>query len=205
MNNNQISSIVRLILNFVSGAIIAWSASKSQPAKDFIGYVVQFINGPDCIAAAMTFVAWLWGHVTHATPPAPPSSPTGSASKIPLFLALCLVLPVASLSTTGCKSSPQAVTYQTAGTISVTVESALKAYDVFASQGKTTTAQNAAVKSAYEKYQAAFVVVCDAGAVYAATGSTNAPAAAALQTAILNASQTVTDLVNLIRSFGVAI
>jgi len=43
-----------------------------------------------------------------------------------------------------------------------------------------------------------------AGAIYAATGSTNSPAAsAALQTAIVNANTTISDLVNLIRTFGV--
>ena len=138
------------------------------------------------------------------TPADKPSSPTGSASKLPL-IAFLLVLPLATLST-GCQSTPQAVTYQAAATTSVTVEAALHAYNAFAAAGKTTVEQNLAVKAAFLKYQAAFAIVCDAGAVYAATGTTNAPAAsAALQTAIVNANATISDLVNLVRTFGVKI
>ena len=106
----------------------------------------------------------------------------------------------------GCKSTPQAITYQTVATTSVTVETALKAYNVFAAQGKTTVAQNQAVKAAYIKYQAAFAVVCDAGAIYSFTSQTNAPAASlAVQQAIVNANRTMSDLITLIRSMGVQI
>lgn len=128
----------------------------------------------------------------------PPQAPT----KITLLLALLL----AGIYAAGCASTPQRAAYQAAGTASISVETALHAYDVFAAQGKTTPAQNAAVKAAYLKYQAAFAVVCDAGAVYAASGQTNAPAiGAALQTAIINANNTIADLINLIRACGVQI
>ena len=136
------------------------------------------------------------------TPSEKPTS-NGSASKLPLILLVALLaLPLAF--SAGCKSSPQAVTYQAAATSSVTVEAALHAYNAFAAAGKTTVAQNQAVKAAFLKYQAAFAVVCDAGAIYAATGSTNGTgASAALQTAIVNANATLADLVNLIKTFGV--
>jgi len=204
MNNNQIASLVRLLLNTLSGAILAWTASKSQPAKDLAGYLVQFINGPDALALVCSGVAWLWGHLTHSAP-----NPTGGGSKtggVGLLVSLGVASVLLLSGLTGCQTTAQQATYQAAGTASVTVEAALHAYDVFAAQGKTTPAQNAAVKAAYEKYQSAFAVVCDAGAVYASTVTTNAPAAsAALQTAIVNANQTISDLVNLIRSFGVTI
>jgi hypothetical protein len=64
------------------------------------------------------------------------------------------------------------------------------------------------VKAAYEKYQAAFLVACDIGAAYAATaGPTNGAGAtgAALATAEANAGNELTDLLNLVRSFGVKI
>ena len=105
---------------------------------------------------------------------------------------------------TGCKSTPQVITYQTVATTGVTVENAIKAYNVFAKAGSTTVAQNLAVKDAYERYQKAFAVVCDLGAIYAATSGTNAPAAsAALQQAIVTANQTMADLFILIKSTGV--
>lgn len=138
------------------------------------------------------------------TPSEKPAS-NGSASKLPLILLVALLALPLGLST-ACKSTPQAVTYQAAATTSVTVEAALHAYNAFAKAGKTTVEQNQAVKAAFLKYQAAFAVVCDAGAIYAATSSTNSPAAsAALQTAIVNANNTIADLINLVRALGVKI
>lgn len=117
---------------------------------------------------------------------------------------LCAVLGFSSSALiTGCGTTAQKTVYRSAATTSVTVEAALHGYNAFAKAGKTTVEQNRKVKEAYEKYQAAFAVVCDAGAIYAATGGTNAPASAALQQAVLNSSQTITDLVNLVQSFGV--
>ena len=91
------------------------------------------------------------------TPAEKPTS-NGSASKLPLLLLVALLaLPLVTF--TGCKSTPQAVTYQAAATSSVTVEAALHAYNAFAAAGKTTVEQNLAVKAAFLKYQAAFAVV----------------------------------------------
>lgn len=104
----------------------------------------------------------------------------------------------------GCKSTPQQVAYQAAGTTSVTVETAIAGYDILAKNGKTTVQQNLQVAAAFDKYQKAFSVLCDAGAIYAATSSTNSAAAgAALQQAASNSAAELTDLVNLVQSFGV--
>lgn len=116
---------------------------------------------------------------------------------------LSILLILSAVAFGGCHTTPQQAAYQAAGTTAVTVEAALKAYDVIAAQGLTTPAQNAQVKAAYQKYQAAFAVVCDAGAVYAASKGTNGFAAAnALQAAIVNANLTITDLVNLVKTYG---
>lgn len=115
-----------------------------------------------------------------------------------IALGACLVL-------VGCHYTPQRIAYVSARTTSVSVETAIVAYNEFAKAGKTTIAQNIAVRDAYERYQLAAAVVCDAGAIYSSTGGTNHVYAAAFQTATMNMSQTVLDVLNLIRSFGVKI
>ena len=129
--------------------------------------------------------------------------------KTPQFKFIAALIAIALIfagATSGCKTTPQRATYVSVGATAITVEAAIHAYDVFAAQGKTTVAQNQQVKAAFLKYQAAFAVVCDAGAIYASTSGTNAPAASlALNQAIANSGQTLADLINLIRSFGVKI
>ena len=115
-----------------------------------------------------------------------------------IALGACLML-------AGCHYTPQRIAYVSASTTVVSVETAIVAYNEFAKAGKTSVAQNLAVRDAYGKYQLAAAVVCDAGAVYAETGGTNHVYAAAFQTATMNMSQTVMDVLNLIRSFGVKI
>ena len=201
MNNPQFLSFARWLLNTVSGGIIAYTAAKSPATQTFGAYVANLCTGPDVVSAVVLGLTWLWGHLTHSQPATTSTSAAGS--KIPALFILGALGATLAFST-GCKSTPQQVAYQSVATASVTVETALHAYNVFAAAGKTTPAQNSAVKAAYLKYQAAFAVVCDAGAIYAATGTTNAPAAsAALQTAIANANQSIADLENLIKSFGV--
>ena len=115
-----------------------------------------------------------------------------------VLLAICL-----SFAGPGCKSTPQQVAYKSTATVSVTAEAAIRAYDVLAAQGKTTVAQNVKVKEAFQRYQASFAVLCDVGAIYAASATTNAPAAAALQQAVLNTSASISDVVTLVQLFGV--
>lgn len=127
---------------------------------------------------------------------------TFSARILPTFilsLSLCCVVVAVQC---GC-SSPQKTTYRAAGATSVTAEAAVRAYNAWAKQGKTTVAQNQKVKAAYEKYQASFALVCDLGAIYAASGSaTNTPATAALQQALADNGAAIADIVNLVQTFG---
>ena len=196
MNSAQAASLVRMILNFLSGAMLAWSASHTKPAQDLAAYVVQFINGPDMLALATAGVMWLWGHLTHSSPSSPSSPPANKPN-----LSALVAIGAAAVLFTGCHSTPQQVSYKAVGATDVTVQAALATYDQFAAAGKTTPAENSAVKAAFEKYQHAFAVVCDAGAIYAATSGTNAPAASlALQTAIVNANQSITDLLAIVQN-----
>jgi len=140
----------------------------------------------------------------------PPTGATGSpAAKLPpmtmlAFACLTLTLVTAGSLVSGCNTTPQQITYRAAGTTIVSVDTAMNLWGAYVASGKATVAQEQAVKAAYEKYQASMAVACDAGAVYASTSSTNAPAASlALSQAVANASQELTDLENLINSFGV--
>ncbi len=104
----------------------------------------------------------------------------------------------------GCKSTPQAAAFQTAGITDVAVTSALAGYDLAAKDGRTTVAQNQQVAAAFAKYQQAMAVALDAGAIYAASSQTNAndtAAAQALSQATLTATASLTDVLNLISTF----
>ena len=201
MNTSQYLSLVRWLLNAVSGGIIAYTAAKSPAAQGAGAYIAQLITGPDVVSAGVLGLTWLWGHLTHSTPlPASASAGSPKAGGVALLAALG----VASFLFTGCAGTPVTVAYKAAGATDVTVQAALAAYDQFAKNNETTPAQNEAVQNAFLKYQAAYAVLCDAGSVASAASGTNAPAASlALTQAQANATQTLADLVNLIQSFGV--
>ncbi len=119
-----------------------------------------------------------------------------------LSLALIATILVSGIAITGCGTTAQQVAYKSAGTTEITVETALRAYNQMAKAGKTTIKENQQVKAAYEKYQNSFALLCDAGAVYAATGGTNATASAVMQQAVSNSAASIADLLALIQSFG---
>lgn len=107
-------------------------------------------------------------------------------------------------------STANTVAYKSVTTTQVTVEAAMTGWgDWIQDQAIKGTPvpmeQRAKVKAAYERYQAAAVLVTDAGMGYTrANGTTNAPTAqAALNVAIQVAGASLSDLVNLIRSFGI--
>jgi hypothetical protein len=84
------------------------------------------------------------------------------------------------------------------------VDAAMSEWGAYVAVNHPPVNEEQTVKAAFEKYQTLMTVVCDAGSIYAGAGSTNAPAASgALQTAILNANNEITDLENLITSYGV--
>lgn len=111
----------------------------------------------------------------------------------------------------GC-STANTVAYKTTITSQVTVETAMTIWgDYVRSKDGTGTPvsmdQRAKVKALYDRYQAAAVVVADAGIGYTqVAGTTNATGAQAiLNTAIAIAGASLTDLVNAIRAFGAKI
>jgi hypothetical protein len=151
---------------------------------------------------------WHWNTTPDATPTDPPKTPPmsmGGAIHMILIAGLCLGL---SGCLTGC-GTPQHTAYVAAGGVQVSAETAMAAWNVYVGQYHPPLHMELQVKAAYEKYQAAMVVVCDAGAIYASTSVTNAAgimgASAALDTARNNASQDLADLVALIRALGVKV
>jgi len=210
MNTSQLQSVIRLLLNSASGAILAHTATTANPAtKDLVGWLSAFLTGPDALALCMTGVAWLWGHINPADPTTPekPADPTntpslGAGKVIGMILVGFGIL--AAVSQVGCSSTPQQIAYQSAGTTVVTVDTAMNLWGAYVAAKQPGTNAEQTVKDAYGKYQAAMAALCDAGEIYAATGSTNGVAADnALTQAAFNATHELEDLETLIASFGV--
>lgn len=93
MNSSQFLSLVRWLLNALSGGVIAYTAAKSPAVQGVGAYVAQLITGPDVVSAGVLGVTWLWGHLTHSS--SPPSG-SGGASKAGGIAALLVALGVAS-------------------------------------------------------------------------------------------------------------
>jgi hypothetical protein len=132
--------------------------------------------------------------------PKPPADATANTPGGKFGLLLIIgALSGAMIGTAGCAASPQTVAYRAAMTGDVSVEAAIQVYNSFAKAGKTTVAQNDAVKAAYIKYQRAFDVLCDAGEVYAAA---DAGSVAAYQQAAIGFAQSAQDVKDLLASFN---
>jgi hypothetical protein len=123
-----------------------------------------------------------------------------------------LLIPLLSISllvgcANGCKSTPQQVAYQSAGTTIVSVDQAMKLWGAYVAAKHPPVEQEIAVKVAFQRYQSAMLVVCDAGGIYAGSiNSSNAVTASGiLQSAVANASVAIADLENLITKFGVTL
>jgi hypothetical protein len=132
-----------------------------------------------------------------------PAKPALTAPRQSNVAPLMLLALSSSLFFSGCQTTPQELSYQAAGTTIVTVDTAMNLWGAYVASNHPSTNEEAAVKSAFEKYQTAMALACDAGAAYAATGGTNSTATAALNQAVANSSQELLDLENLITSFGV--
>lgn len=118
-----------------------------------------------------------------------------------------LLILIPTLIIVGCSTTPQKAAYATVGTVQVSVDAAMNEWGAYVTAVHPPVSQELAVENAYNKYQSAFIVVCDAGSVYAATSVTNSAgttaASSALTQAITTADQDITDLETLITSYGV--
>jgi len=98
MNTSQFLSLARWLLNSISGGVIAYTAAKSPAVQGVGAYVAQLITGPDAVAAVVLGITWLWGHLTHSSPP--PVS--GASPKSPLPPMVLLAVCAGGLLLTGC-------------------------------------------------------------------------------------------------------
>jgi hypothetical protein len=193
MNQDQISSLTRSVMKVIAGLLAAHGLQNEA----------TWMNTPDVISAVLLAVSLAWSHFAHQSPPSSADGGTpksgGGATLMAFLLAAELLL------NAGCHSTPQQAAYRAAGTTIVSVDTVMNLWGAYVAANHPGVAAETKVETAYEKYQAAMVAVCDAGVVYSATGSTNAPAGTALNQAVANASQDLSDLSNLITSFGIKI
>jgi len=192
MNAQQLQSIIRAILLMCGTVLTKKGITDSATWETVVGFIVGLVP-----------LIWSWNR--HADPPGSlPTPPAGPILRGPLMLLLCCGLWTMDCGLiTGCKSTPQQVAYQSAGTTIVTVDTAMTVWGDYVAAKHPGPAAEATVKAAYEKYQAAMVVLCDAGAAYAATGGTDATAMNGLTQAAFNATTYLQDLEKLIATFGV--
>ena len=127
---------------------------------------------------------------------------TALASLIACF-ALYFCLTSTAIFETGCKTTP----YKAVATTQITVQAAMSLWGAYVSANHPPVAQELAVKSAYEKWQSAMAVVCDAGKAYSAAQQANAANQSillgALSQAVTDAATDQADIVDLLTKFGV--
>jgi hypothetical protein len=133
-----------------------------------------------------------------------PPNPTPPRPGGALIISLCLAGLFGWGLFAGCQVSPTRAAYTAEATAQVSVETAMRAWNDYVGQFHPSLDQERQVKAAYERYRAAMVAMIDASELYASATSTNAPAAAlSAELARQNAANRLTDLVNLLRQFGV--
>lgn len=125
-----------------------------------------------------------------------------------LVLVTILAAPLV-IQMTGCASANRN-TYVAMGTKRVTVQTGLGLWDQLVKSGKTTVAQEQAVKAAYIKVQGAAILLCDAGkALAAASQNTDATTmqklTAAFDQAVSDYTADRNDFLNILTVYGVTL
>jgi hypothetical protein len=192
MNPDQIASLVRSVLKMAGAALAVHGLTNAA----------NIVNGEDLSGVVITILGLVLSHFSHSDGTTP-STPSG-ASKVSVLLVFGMLAGTALFNSGCANTTPNNVAYNTVAATSVTVDVAMDAWGAYVASGHATIDQERQVKAAYEKYQAAVYVVIDAGEVFAgATTNTIVTLSSALTTAQANQSQDLSDLVNLITSFGV--
>lgn len=192
-----IQSIIRHGLTSGGAVLVAKGLASKSDADSAAGAIMVLIG-----FAHSLYVKWKASKAISKPVASAPRQTPGIqhllivAGITPLALAFGMVL-------SGCQTTPQQASYEAAGTTVVSVDAAMNVWGDYVAANHPGTNEEIAVRSAYEKYQSAMAVACDAGAAYVAAGGTNSTATAALNEAIANSSTELLDLEKLISSFGV--
>lgn len=195
MNSNQVASIVNSLLKIL-GAFLTTHGYTAASALLGLPAVGQEITG-----IAVVILGLILSHYQHSSPDSGSASNLGQ--KLPVVFLVSIGL--GALLFTGCVGNPPTKIYKAVGTTDATVTAAVKAWDVYVTNNTVPVSQQLAVKAAFQKVQAAEILVLDADAAYAQYGSTNAPAGiiAQSQAAAVNASTALNDLLALLAQFNI--
>jgi len=109
--------------------------------------------------------------------------------------------------TTGCKALPSTTAFKTAKGAAITAETALAAWDDYIVRFNPSIEEERKVKAAFQKYQAAQMLLLDAAASLKrfeyAGSQPDADTMTKFNLAVSGAGAALSDLVNLIRTLGV--
>lgn len=114
-----------------------------------------------------------------------------------IWIALALSLVAAPIAFTGC-GTPAAKTTQVAGSVTITVDAAMKSWGAWVRAGNASMDQRLAVRAAYQKYQAAMITA----EKVAITTITQPEGQMAYITALNVASQSSLELIALVEAFS---
>jgi len=113
------------------------------------------------------------------------------------------VLLLSCVALEGCASGPQEAAYKAAGSAAIGADHAMQVWGDYVRDFNPPLSEKLMVKQAYENYQSAMFASVSAMEVYlAATDETRPDAKTRADAAAQAASQTLADLVSLIRGFG---
>lgn len=198
-----LQSLIRHGLTSAGALVVTKGLASQSDADKVVGALMVLIGFGHSL-----YVKWKASQTPARPTVSSPRQTPGSIHPMLLILGFAPIALAFSLAISGCKSTtPQQAAYQATGTTVVAVDAAMQEWGAYVAANHPPASEEAAVKSAYEKYQAAMVTVCDAGAVFAMQTNTiygtRSTAQVALDRAVANASQELTDLERLITSFGV--
>lgn len=185
MNSTQLTSLIRSGLKIIGAFLMAHGYMAA-------GNEVNLHNTPQDVGFMVTIIGMIWSHFTASGPSNPASA----------SILLALLLPAFFFA--GCSTAPNNA-FKAEAAVSVSVDTAMKAWDAYIVQFHPGTNAELQVKAAFEKYQQAELFSIDTTAAYAAMVQTNSATAstAATTAAAASTAQALSDLLTLIQSFGV--
>ena len=191
MNNDQLNSLVRSAMKFIGGFLIAHGVKDASS-------IATAINLPDVIGFLVMGAGLLWSHIQHAGDP--PTPPAGIGSKLSAFIAIGAL---SGLMCSGCASTPAGKAYQGEAATHATIDAAMTAWGDYVASRHPGTNQEATVKIAFQRCQAAELSLIDASALYAALKNQNAETN--LLTAATDVQNCISDLFQILDAFGVKV